>query len=62
MRSVHTIKDVDSAFEDIYVALFREPFDPDEFVREKGAEAFREIIAEALPYWTYLFNYKEGKL
>lgn len=62
MRSVHTIKDVDSAFEDIYVALFREPSDPDEFVREKGAEAFREIIAEALPYWSYLFNYKEGKL
>lgn len=62
MKSVHTIKDVDPAFEDIFVALFREPSDPDEFIREKGAEAFREIIASAVPYWTYLFDYKEGKL
>ena len=62
MRSVHTIKDVDPAFEDIYVALFKEPSDPDQFIRERGVDAFREIVANALPYWTYLFDYKEGKL
>lgn len=62
MRTLHTIKDVAPAFDDVYVASFAEPADPDEFIRGRGAEAFKELISSALPYWTYLYQYKEGKL
>ena len=62
MRTLHTIKDVAPAFEDVYVAPFAEPADPDEFIRGRGAEAFNELLSQALPYWTYLYRYKEGLL
>lgn len=62
MRTLHTLKDVAPAFEDVYVAPFAEPADPDEFIRGRGAEAFSELLSNALPYWTYLYRYKEGTL
>lgn len=62
MKTIHTIKDVDPDFEEIYVAPFREPADPDEFIRNRGADAFRAMLSEALPYWVYLYRYKEGLL
>ena len=62
MRTLHTIKGVAPEFEDIYVAPFAEPADPDEFIRSRGAEAFRRLLDQALPYWTYLYRYKEGLL
>ena len=61
MRSVHTIKDVDMEFEEIYVAVFPEPSDPDEYIRGKGVTAFRKLIEEAVPYWQYLFDYMRDK-
>ena len=57
MKSVHTIKDVDPSFEEIYVACFKAPSDPDQFIRERGVEEFRRMIDEAEPYWKYLYNY-----
>ena len=60
MRSVHTIKDVAPEFDSIFIALFAEPADPDEFIRNQGTDAFRELIACAVPYWRYLFDYKEN--
>ena len=62
MRTLHTVKDVAPAFEDVYVAPFAEPADPDEFIRGRGAEAFNELLSQAMPYWTYLYRYKEGLL
>lgn len=62
MRTLHTIKDVAPAFEDVYVAPFAEPADPDEFIRGRGAEAFNELLSQAMPYWAYLYRYKEGLL
>lgn len=62
MKSIHTIKDVEPAFDEIYVACFNVPSDPDEFIRNKGAEAFKQLLADALPYWTYLYKFKEGEL
>lgn len=62
MKSIHTIKDVAPAFEEIFIASFQEPSDPDQFIRERGGEDFRELLKEAKPYWRYLFDYKEGKL
>ena len=62
MKSIHTIKDVAPAFEDIFIASFQEPSDPDQFIRERGGEDFNELLKEAKPYWRYLFDYKEGKL
>ena len=59
MKSIHTIKDVDPSFEEIYVASFPEPSDPDQFIRESGVDAFRKLLSDAQPYWTYLYNYKE---
>ena len=61
MRSVHTIRDVDMSFEDIYVATFPSPSDPDEFIRNNGVEAFLELIDKAKPYWRYLFDYKSNE-
>ena len=62
MRTLHTVKDVDPAFEQVYVALFTEPADPDEFLRGRGGEAFVELLSHALPYWTYVYLYKEGQM
>lgn len=62
MKSIHTIKDVEPAFDEIYIACFNVPSDPDEFIRNKGAEAFKQLLADALPYWTYLYKFKEGEL
>ena len=60
MKCVHTIKDVDPSFEEIYIASFDTPSDPDEFIRKNGVEAFRKMIVDAVPYWEYLYAYKKG--
>lgn len=60
MKSVHTIKDVDPDFEEIYIASFKTPSDPDQFIREKGPEAFKKLLADAVPYWDYLFSYMKS--
>ena len=60
-RSIHTIKDVDMDFEEIYVASFPEPSDPDEYIRKNGVEAFRKLLDEAVPYWRYLFEYMNNR-
>jgi len=62
MKSVHTIKDVNPSFEDIYIASLPEPTDPDQFIRERGAAAFKAVLEEASPYWKYLNDYMEAKL
>lgn len=59
MRSVHTVKDVDFDFDEIYVALFPEPSDPDEFIRKYGRDAFLGLLREAKPWWRYLADEKE---
>lgn len=56
-RSIHTIQDVAPSFEEIYVALFTDPSDPDEYIRGRGAEAFRTLVSEAVPYWKYMYDY-----
>ena len=61
MKSIHTIKDIAPAFEDIFVACFQEPSDPDQFIRERGGEAFRKLLDSAVPYWKYLYDYFANK-
>ena len=61
MRSIHTIKEVDFDFEEIYIASFPEPSDPDEYIRTYGVEAFRDVLARAVPYWVYLFDYMNNR-
>lgn len=61
MRSVHTIKDVAPDFEEIYVALLPVPSDPEEYIRERGGEAFRRLLDSAVPYWKYLHDYFAGE-
>lgn len=56
-RSLHTIFDVSPDFNSVYVALLPHPSDPDEFIRENGAEAFRELVGNAVPWWEYLDRY-----
>ncbi len=60
LRSIHTIKDVDLSFEEIYVAVFPEVSDPDEYIRSRGGESFKELVANADPYWKYLSGASEG--
>ena len=60
MRSVHTIKDVDMSFDEIYVACFPTPSDPDEYIRKNGIDAFRSLVNAAVPYWDYLYAYKHN--
>ena len=60
MKSVHTIKDVEPSFEEIYIASFKSPSDPDQFIRDNGVDAFRKLLDEAVPYWEYLYRYKKG--
>lgn len=61
MRSIHTIKDVDFNFDEIYVAPFPEPSDPDEYIRTYGVEAFRDLLERAVPYWKYLSDFMSIK-
>lgn len=61
LRSIHTIKDVDLSFEEIYVAVFPEASDPDEFIRARGGESFKALLANAVPYWKYLSGVPEGR-
>ena len=57
MKSVHTIKDINPGFEEIYVVQFPEITDPDEYIRNRGGEAFLSLVREAVPYWKYLYEY-----
>lgn len=57
MRSVHTIKDVDISFEQIYVVELPRVCDPDEFIRTNGAAAFIGLLREAVPFWEYACRY-----
>ena len=59
MKCIHTIKDVAPSFEDIFVACFQEPTDPDQFVRERGVNELKKLLDGAQPYWRYLYDYKE---
>lgn len=59
MHSVHTIKDIDIEFDSIYVTVFDEPTDPDEFIRKRGGDAFIKLLRDALPWWEYV--YKKSK-
>lgn len=57
MRSIHAIRDIRPDFEDIYIAAFTSPCDPDEFVRNRGGEEFRRFLSQAVPYWKYMYYY-----
>lgn len=61
MRSLHTIKDVRPEFDEVYVALLPGPGDPDSFIRQTGADAFRNLIEKAVPYWIYLNDYMQNR-
>lgn len=56
LRSIHTIQDVAMNFDGIYVVEFPEPSDPDEYIRKNGADAFRNLLRSAKPWWEYLSN------
>lgn len=56
-RSLHTIFDVSPDFNRVFVARFPYPADPNEFIRDNGADAFRELISGAIPWWEYLDRY-----
>ena len=60
MRSIHTIRDINIEFDDICVCQFPYPSDPDEYIRKEGVDAFRHLLTDAVPYWKYLFEYKEN--
>lgn len=62
MRSIHTIKDVDQKFENIFVVCFPEVTDPDSFLRQEGPERFDALVKGAFPYWNYLADYMEHKV
>lgn len=62
MKCVHAIKDVDPSFEDIRVALFDAPSDPDEYVRTHGPAVFKALIENAVPWWKYLYRYMTGSV
>ena len=59
MASVHTVKDIDIDFENIYVADpdYEWVGDPDAYIVEFGKEAFEKIIREAPIYPTYFSTY-----
>lgn len=61
MRSIHTIKDVDPSFEEIYVVRFPEISDPDEFLRKHGVGEFRKLLEAAVPYWEYVYDYNRAR-
>lgn len=59
IKSIHTIKDVDIDFDNIYVACLDKAGDPDNYIQENGAEAFRKLVSNALPYWEFIARHKK---
>lgn len=59
IKSIHTIKEADIHFDDIYVAALDSICDPDEFIRSRGVDAFKKLISEAMPYWEFIADYKK---
>ena len=57
MKTIHAIKDVDPSFEEIYIAPFTYPCDPDEFIHDQGPDAFLKFLKETAPYWKYAYDY-----
>lgn len=58
-RSLHTIFDVSADFDEVYVAEFPYPSDPDEFIRDCGPDFFEEMIRRAKHWTDYL---REGRV
>lgn len=63
LASVHTVKDIDIGFEEIYVADTGVEWigDPDSFISEFGKEKFLEVIEKAAPYPEYFSKYWMGQ-
>ena len=59
-RTIHTIKDVDPSFDNIHIANFDSPCDPDEYVSKFGSEAFLNFLSGAVPYWRYACEYLDS--
>lgn len=57
MKSIHTIRDVDPDFDEIFVASLPEISDPDEFIQSRGEAAFKNLLQMAVPFWKYAFEY-----
>ena len=57
MKSIHTIRDVDPGFDDIYIASLPDISDPDEFIQSRGEAAFKNLLQNAVPFWKYAFEY-----
>lgn len=53
-KSIFSILEIRPDMRDLYVVDFPSPTDPDEFIREKGIEAFKELLRDAKPWWNYL--------
>ena len=53
-RSLHAIFDIMPDFNEVYVAHFPTPSDPDEYIRANGAAAFCRLISEAQPWFRFL--------
>lgn len=45
------------AGDEIYIAGFDTPSDPDEYIRIRVVESFRNLLKSAVPYWEYLYHY-----
>ena len=60
MKSIHTIKDVDQTFENIFVVQFPAVSDPDEYLRANGRDAFLDLVRKAQPWWEYVNSYYSG--
>lgn len=57
MRTIHTIKDVEPDFDEIYIAAFTDPCDPDEYVKRHGSSELVQFISSSVPYWQYAYDY-----
>lgn len=59
-RTLHTIFGIRADFNEVYVAEFPVPSDPDEYIRKHGAAAFRKMLDSAKPWWKYISDYMES--
>ena len=62
LQSVHTIRDINPKFDNIFVTQFDTPTDPHDFIRRYGKDAFVEVLRGALPWWKFIYLEKERDL
>lgn len=56
LRCIHSIKECELEYDNIYIVPLDEAGDPDSIIKEKGIDHFNALVEKAVPYWKFIEN------